>query len=349
MRSELAGNPHTPLAVSMGDPAGIGLEVTLKAWAARVEEGLPPFVLFGDPIAAAQRARLLRLAVPIVPVEKLGGAVEIFKTALPVRSVPLRTHAGPGAPDRANAAAIIGAIEAATAAVASGEATALVTNPIAKHVVAGPDFPYPGHTEFLAALAARHWPGRRHHAVMMLASPELRVVPLTVHIPFVEVPKAITRDKLCQTVRITHAALKADFGVRRPRIAVTGLNPHAGEEGTIGREEIDVIAPAVGDLCAEGLDVTGPHPADTLFHAAARATYDAAVCMYHDQALIPFKSVAFEDGVNVTLGLPFVRTSPDHGTAFGIAAQGRASAQSFIESLKLAATLAAARASAKAA
>jgi 4-hydroxythreonine-4-phosphate dehydrogenase len=252
-------------------------------------------------------------------------------------------------PDPANASAVIGAIEAATAAVAAGEATALVTNPIAKHVVTGPDFPYPGHTDFLAALAERHWPGRRYHAVMMLAAQGLRVVPLTVHIPFVDVPKAITRDKIGETVRITHAALKRDFGLQRPRIVVTGLNPHAGEEGTIGREEIDIIAPAIGDLCAEGLDVTGPHPADTLFHAAARATYDAAVCMYHDQALIPFKTVAFEDGVNVTLGLPFVRTSPDHGTAFGIAAEGCASALSFIESLRLAAAIAAARAAAKAA
>ncbi len=349
MRSETAAIPRAPLAVSMGDPAGVGLEVTLKAWAARAAEGLPPFVLFGDPIAAAQRARLLRLPVPIASVDKLAGAAEIFKNALPVRSVPLRTHAAPGIPDRANAAAVIGAIEAATAAVASGEAAALVTNPIAKHVVAGDDFPYPGHTDFLAALAERHWPGRRYHAVMMLAAADLRVVPLTVHIPFIDVPKAITRDKLCQTVRITHAGLKRDFGVRRPRIAVTGLNPHAGEEGTIGREEINVIAPAIGDLCAEGLDVTGPHPADTLFHAAARATYDAAVCMYHDQALIPFKTVAFEDGVNVTLGLPFVRTSPDHGTAFGIAAKGCASPLSFIESLKLAATIADARTAARAA
>jgi 4-hydroxythreonine-4-phosphate dehydrogenase len=349
MRSEPAGNPRVPLAVSMGDPAGIGLEVTLKAWALRADEALPPFVLFADPIAAAERARALGLAVPIAPIERLAGAAETFKTALPVRSVPLPARARPGVPDPANASAVIGAIEAATAAVAAGEATALVTNPIAKHVVAGADFPYPGHTDFLAALAERHWPKRRYHAVMMLAAQGLRVVPLTVHIPLVDVPKAITRDKICQTVRITHAALKRDFGVQRPRIAVTGLNPHAGEQGTIGREEIDVIAPAIGDLCAEGLDVTGPHAADTLFHAAARATYDAAVCMYHDQALIPFKTVAFADGVNVTLGLPFVRTSPDHGTAFGIAAEGCASALSFIESLKLAVAITAARAAARAA
>jgi 4-hydroxythreonine-4-phosphate dehydrogenase len=183
----------------------------------------------------------------------------------------------------------------------------------------------------------------------MLAAQGLRVVPLTVHCALADVPKAVTRELICETVRITHAALRRDFGVARPRIAVTGLNPHAGEEGSMGREEIEVIGPAIAELRAEGLDVSGPHPADTLFHAAARATYDAAVCMYHDQALIPFKTVAFEDGVNVTLGLPFVRTSPDHGTAFDIAGQGRASAQSFIESLRLAAAIAAARAAAPAA
>jgi 4-hydroxythreonine-4-phosphate dehydrogenase len=181
---------------------------------------------------------------------------------------------------------------------------------------------------------------------MMLAAGPLRVVPLTVHCPLADVPKAVTREKIIETVRIVHEALKRDFAVARPRIAVTGLNPHAGEEGSMGREEIEVIVPAIAELQAAGLAVTGPHPADTLFHAAARASYDAALAMYHDQALIPFKTVAFEDGVNVTLGLPFVRTSPDHGTAFDIAPQGRASAQSFIESLKLADAIAAARAAA---
>jgi 4-hydroxythreonine-4-phosphate dehydrogenase len=244
---------------------------------------------------------------------------------------------------------VIAAIEAATAAVARGEASALVTNPIAKHVVASASFPYPGHTEFLGALAARHWPGRPHTPVMMLAAPSLRVVPLTVHCRLADVPGAITRDLILETAHITHAALKRDFGIAAPRLAVTGLNPHAGEEGSMGREEIEVIAPAIAALRAEGLAVTGPHPADTLFHAAARARYDAVLCMYHDQALIPFKTVAFEDGVNVTLGLPFVRTSPDHGTAFDIAGEGRASARSFIEALKLAASIAAARAAAPAA
>jgi 4-hydroxythreonine-4-phosphate dehydrogenase len=343
-----AGNRRAPLAVSMGDPAGIGLEITLKAWVGRQGEALPPFVLFADPIATAERARSLGLTVPIAPIASMAEAANAFKTALPLRAVLLPARARAGVPDAANATAVIGAIEQATAAVVGGEAAALVTNPIAKHVVAHADFPYPGHTEFLAALAERHWPGRHFRPVMMLAAQGLRVVPLTVHCPLADVPRAVTRQGICETVRITHAALKRDFGVQQPRIAVTGLNPHAGEEGTMGREEIDVIGPAIGDLCAEGLKVTGPHPADTLFHAAARATYDAAVTMYHDQALIPFKTIAFEDGVNVTLGLPFVRTSPDHGTAFGIAEEGCASPQSFIESLKLASTIAAARAAAEA-
>jgi 4-hydroxythreonine-4-phosphate dehydrogenase len=344
-----AGNRRAPLAVSMGDPAGIGLEITLRTWVARLDEGLPPFAVFADPIATAERARALGLKVPITPIAAMAEAADVFKRALPVRTVSLPVRVRAGVPDPANASAVIGAIEQATAAVVSGGAAALVTNPIAKHVVASAGFPYPGHTEFLAALASRHWPRRHFRAVMMLASQGLRVVPLTVHCALADVPKAITRAGICETVRITHEALQRDFGVRRPRIAVTGLNPHAGEEGTMGREEIEVIAPAIGDLCAEGLDVTGPHPADTLFHAAARATYDAAVTMYHDQALIPFKTVAFEDGVNVTLGLPFVRTSPDHGTAFGIAQDGCASAQSLIESLKLAAAIATARAAASAA
>jgi 4-hydroxythreonine-4-phosphate dehydrogenase len=330
----------------MGDPAGIGLEISLKAWAGRFTEGLAPFVLFADPAAVVERARHLSLEVPIAPVEGLAQAAETFKTALPVRPVPLSVPARPGMPDPANAPAVIAAIEDAVAAVAGGEAAALITSPIAKHVLAVAGFPYLGHTEFLAALAERHWRGQRFHSVMMLAAGPFRVVPLTVHCPLADVPKAVTREKIIETVRIVHEALKRDFAVARPRIAVTGLNPHAGEEGSMGREEIEVIVPAIAELQAAGLAVTGPHPADTLFHAAARASYDAALAMYHDQALIPFKTVAFEDGVNVTLGLPFVRTSPDHGTAFDIAPQGRASAQSFIESLKLADAIAAARAAA---
>jgi 4-hydroxythreonine-4-phosphate dehydrogenase len=334
-----------PLAVSMGDPAGIGLEITLRAWHERRDNGIGAFVLFGDPEAAAERARMLGLAVPITPVATPAAALDVFGSALPIKPVSCRVRPHAGEPNAANAAAVITAIEEATAAVVRHEAAAIVTNPIAKHIVGSADFPHTGHTQFLGALAERHHAGKRFRPVMMLAADAIRVVPLTVHCPLASVPGAITRSLIFETVRITYEALKRDFSIDAPRIAVTGLNPHAGEEGTIGREEIEVIAPAIADLRAEGLWVTGPHPADTLFHAAARRSYDAAIAMYHDQALIPFKTIAFDTGVNVTLGLPFVRTSPDHGTAFDIARDGRASATSFIESLKLASAIAAARAS----
>jgi len=345
----MSGGPdprrRRPLAVSMGDPAGIGAEITLRAWLERSDRGLGPFVVYGDRQVFAERARLLGLPVPIADVDAPGEAVELFGSALPVLHSPLPARVTPGVGDSANAAGIVAAIEAATAAVVRGEAAALVTNPIAKHVVKSPDFPFPGHTEFLAALAERHT-GRHFHPVMMLASHELRVVPLTVHCALAEVPKAITRGLIFETTRTTYAALKRDFGISAPRIAIAGLNPHAGEAGTMGREEIETIAPAIADLRAEGLSVTGPHSADTLFHAAARRGYDAVIAMYHDQALIPLKTLGFDEGVNVTLGLPFVRTSPDHGTAFDIAAEGRASAHSFIEALKLASSIVAARAAA---
>lgn len=332
-----------PLAVSMGDPAGIGPEITLRAWLQRHDYAIAPFVLFGDKETLAERARQFSLNVAIQAVSSPAEAIEAFGSALPVLHTPLQVPSRAGVGDVANRAAIIGAIDAATAAVVQGAAAAIVTNPIAKHVVLGEDFPFPGHTEFLAALAERHY-GRSYRPVMMLAGGGLRVVPLTVHCALASVPKAITRSLIFETVRITYAALKRDFGIAAPRIAVTGLNPHAGEEGTMGREEIETIAPAIADLRAEGLSVTGPHPADTLFHAAARRGYDAVVAMYHDQALIPLKTLAFDEGVNVTLGLPFVRTSPDHGTAFDIAAEGRASPASLIAALKLAAEIAAARA-----
>lgn len=343
MTSGTDSRRRRPLAVSMGDPAGIGPEITLRAWLERSDKGLEPFVVFADKDALGERARLLGLAVPVAGVGAPGEALEAFGAALPVLHSPLPVRPRAGAPDAANAAGVIDAIEAATAAVVRGEASAVVTNPIAKHVVHGANFPFPGHTEFLAALAERHY-GKPFRPVMMLAAHELRVVPLTVHCALCAVPKMITRPLIFETVRTTYAALKRDFGIAAPRIAVAGLNPHAGEEGTMGREEIETIGPAIADLRAEGLSVTGPHSADTLFHAAARRSYDAVVAMYHDQALIPLKTIAFDEGVNVTLGLPFVRTSPDHGTAFDIAAEGRASPASFIEALKLASAIVAARA-----
>jgi len=335
---------RTPIAVSMGDPAGIGAEISLKAWAQRNAHDLPPFVLFADAPTLTQRIRLMDLAARPQIIRSLSEAVDVFASALPVWPVSLAEPATPGTPNPANATAVITAIEHATAAVISGEAMALVTNPIAKSVLASSGFAYPGHTEFLAALARRHFPSLRIRPVMMLASEPLRVVPLTIHIPLADVPKEVTREAILDTARITFEALKRDFAIATPRVAVTGLNPHSGEEGTMGSEERNVIAPAIEDLCREGYSITGPHPADTLFRAGIRGSYDAVIAMYHDQALIPFKTLAFEHGVNVTLGLPFVRTSPDHGTAFDIAAQATASPQSFMESLRLAAQIATARA-----
>ncbi len=296
--------------------------------------------MFGDVPALKQRAQALALSVPMTAVSDFSSASETFATALPVRPVPSAVPVVPGRPDQANAASVIAAIEQAAAAVAKGIALALVTNPIAKNVLYDAGFLHPGHTEYLAEHARRHAPGSPHRAVMMLVCEELKVVPLTSHIPLAEVPAAITSDRLDEVLRITHRALIEDFGVATPRIAVSGLNPHAGENATLGTEERDVISPAIERLAADGLDVFGPRSADTLFHEAARASYDAAVTMYHDQALIPLKTLAFDRGVNVTLGLPFVRTSPDHGTAFDIAGSGRASAESLIAALIMADQLA---------
>ncbi len=332
-----------PLAVTMGDPAGIGPEITALAWQARAARGLHPFVVFADPALLEIRARDVGVPLTAVLVDHPSAAFGIFPDALPVIPVPLSMRSVAGQPAAANATAVTTSIEHAAAAVVRGEASALVTNPIAKSVLYEAGFKHPGHTEFLGALAEARVPGKHYHPVMMLASRELRVVPLTIHIPLADVPSAVTRKLLFETVRTTWRALRDDFGLPHPRIAVTGLNPHAGESGTIGHEEREIIGPAIDELRAEGLSISGPHSADTLFHAAARLTYDAAICMYHDQALIPIKTLSFDTGVNVTLGLPFVRTSPDHGTAFDIAGQGRASPESLIASLEIAAEIAARR------
>ena len=333
-----------PLALTMGDPAGIGLEIALMAWAQRIQRGLAPFVMFGDVVALAQRARHLGIDARIEVAADARSAAAIFHDALPVINMALAVPANPGQPDARNGPAVIASIEAATAAVAHGEARALVTNPIAKSVLYEAGFAHPGHTEFLGALAERLAPGRRFAPVMLLASDELKVVPLTIHIALAAVPGAINTPLITETVRTLWQALGRDFGITSPRIAIAGLNPHAGESGNIGLEDRDIITPAIQALKAEGLAVTGPHPADTLFHASARKTYDAVVAMYHDQALIPIKTLAFDRGVNVTLGLPFVRTSPDHGTAFDIAGQGIANPESLIQALLLAADMASKRA-----
>ena len=315
----------------MGDPRGIGADITLKSWSERQRHGLPPFVLYGDPQVFADRARDLGLAVPIVEITTLSKAVEAFRGALPIWPVRIAAPGLPGAD-----AAVVSAIEMATAAAAGGEALALVTNPIVKRSLNFAGLPYPGHTEFLAELAVRHGAAPRPRPVMMLAADELKVVPLTVHIPLAAVPAALSRPLLIETIEITASALIHDFGIVKPRIAVAGLNPHAGEGGLIGGEEESLISPVISELVGRGIAVTGPHSADTLFHAEARNAYDVVIAMYHDQALIPIKTLAFDRGVNVTLGLPFVRTSPDHGTAFALAGTGKAHPGSFIAALRLA-------------
>lgn len=334
----MTDSARPPLALTQGDPAGIGPEIALKAWLARRGAGLPAFTVLSDPDFMARTARRLGLDVPVVTATPDTASAQ-FDDALPVLPLGVAVNSEPGRPHPGSAAATLRSIEYAVQLTQAGQASAVVTNPIAKHVLYKAGFDHPGHTEYLAALAAE--PGSPPpHPVMMLWSPTLAVVPVTVHIPLKDVPGALTADLLIQTSRIVAADLHTRFGLVRPRLAVAGLNPHAGEAGTIGREDGDLIAPAVERLRAEGLDITGPWPADTMFHAEARRGYDAALCMYHDQALVPIKTIAFDDAVNVTLGLPFVRTSPDHGTAFDIAGRGIARPDSLIAALALASRLA---------
>ncbi len=315
------------VALTLGDPAGIGGEIALKAW--REMRGQVPFFLIGDAgrmadLGAASEFRFSGSIRPMRPTPR-------FRGGFPCSTMPCPARVGRGNPQPENAAATIEIIARGAALAREGAALALCTNPINKKALKdGADFAFPGHTEFLAALAGASM------AVMMLVAPALRVVPVTIHVPLRDVPAALTPDLLEQTLRITDRALREDFGLRTPKIAVAGLNPHAGEGGAMGDEEARVIAPVLDRLRAEGLRLTGPHSADTLFHAPARAGYDAAVCMYHDQALIPLKTLDFDGGVNVTLGLDFVRTSPDHGTAYDIAGQGRANPSSLMAALRMA-------------
>ena len=325
-----------PVALTMGDPAGIGPEITLKAWLQRSTDALEPFCFYGNADALIARAQALSLDVAVTRVDEPGQANSVFARALPVIDQALSADVVAGTPSSKNADAVIKSINRAVADAKAGAVGALVTNPIAKSVLYAAGFKHPGHTEYLASLAEAHWPGQPHQPVMMLVCDTLRVVPLTVHVPLAAVPALVTSELIVSTTRITARSLRRDFGIMSPRIAVAGLNPHAGESGSIGFEDRGIIAPAIQALFAEGIAITGPHSADTLFHAGARATYDAVIAMYHDQALIPIKTLAFDEGVNVTLGLPFVRTSPDHGTAFDIAAKGIASPRSLIEALKLA-------------
>jgi 4-hydroxythreonine-4-phosphate dehydrogenase len=327
------------LALTIGEPAGIGPDITLAVWQRRVELDLPPFYLLADSQFLARRAKMLKLDVPLGVVDP-AGAAEAFATALPVVEINQNVTATPGHPDASSAPAAIAAIRRAVADVFAGAATAVVTNPVAKNVLYRSGFTEPGHTEYLAKLA-EEITGVPVRPVMLLWSADLAVVPVTIHLPLKDVPKVLTVDLLVETGRIVARDLRQRFAIEHPRIAVAGLNPHAGEDGTLGTEDDAVVRPAVARLQAEGIDARGPLPADTMFHAAARAGYDVALCMYHDQALIPIKTLAFDTGVNVTLGLPFVRTSPDHGTAFDIAGTGRADPASLIAALRLAARLSA--------
>jgi 4-hydroxythreonine-4-phosphate dehydrogenase len=326
-----------PLALTLGEPAGVGPDITFAAWRRRAELGLAPFYILADPKFLRRRAQRIAPDIPIAVVEP-AGAPATFGNALPVVDIGVLVTAKPGRPDASSAPAAIAAIRRAVADVHAGVAAAVVTNPVAKNVLYRSGFAEPGHTEYLAKLA-EDLTGVAARPVMMLWSPELAVVPVTIHLPLRDVVARLTTALVVETGRIVARDLRERFGVARPRLAVAGLNPHAGEEGALGEEDILVVAPAVEQLLAEGIDARGPLPADSMFHAAARASYDVALAMYHDQALIPIKTLAFDHAVNVTLGLPFVRTSPDHGTAFDIAGTGRADPTSLIAALKLATRL----------
>ena len=326
------------LAISLGDPAGVGPELIAAAWAQRDEHDLPPFFVAGG--AAVLRAAAARrgLSVPIVELFHPAEALDHFGHALPVLAGADGNYC-PGLPDRAGAELALASLTEATNLAKCGEAAALVTAPIAKALLAQVGFDYPGQTEFVAT-ACSYAPG---DAVMMLAGPQLRTVPLTVHVALKDVPGLITSALIERKARIVAMALARDFGIEHPRIAVAALNPHAGEQGRMGDEDSRIIAPAVAALAAEGIAITGPHSADGLFTAHARGGYDVALCMYHDQALIPLKTLDFDNGVNVTLGLPLVRTSPDHGTAFGIAGSGSADPGAMIAAIRMAGECAARR------
>jgi len=322
-----------PIALTMGEPAGIGGELSLKAWLGRRENKLPTFFTIDDPRNLRQLAERLGWSVPIVEIAAPGDAHAAFSTALPVLPLSLPGSTTPGHPDAQNAPSVLKSIRMAVELVMTEQAAALVTNPVHKKTLYESGFQHPGHTEYLAEL------GGVARSVMMLACPELRVVPVSAHVPLTEAIGMLSREEIVAVGSITAKALHNDFGIDHPRIMVAGLNPHAGEDGTLGREETEIIAPAIAELKSMGIAATGPAPADTLFHERAREGYDAAICMYHDQALIPLKTIDFYGGVNVTLGLPFVRTSPDHGTAFEIAGLGVADVTSLAAALTMAAEI----------
>jgi len=332
-----------PLAVSMGDPAGIGLELAARVWAER-DSSTPPFVLIGDPDALGRAAARAGLPKPNIKIVKDQG-FDAGGDALPLVRVDLAMEETPGEPDPVNADSVIDAIDFGVQMARYGAASGLVTLPIAKSVLHTADFGFPGHTEYVAYHTQDvEWPHARG-PVMMLAGPSLRVALATIHTPLKHVPATLTRERIVEVGRVVGEALKRDFGIAEPRIALCGLNPHAGEHGTIGREEVEIIDPAAGVLRSEGWNVADARSADALFHDDARKSYDAVIALYHDQGLIPIKTLHFWDAVNVTLGLPIVRTSPDHGTGFDIAGKGIARADSFRAALKMAWDMAQRRAS----
>jgi len=328
-----------PIALTFGEPAGIGPDLTIALWRRRVALDLPPFYVIADREFLARRAELTGAPIALGASEP-NEAAAMFASALPVVDVGMTVTATPGRPDATSAPAAIASIRLAVRHVLAGEAAAIVTNPVAKNVLYRSGFTEPGHTEYLARLTAEAT-GRPMRPVMMLWSPELAVVPVTIHLPLAQVPGALDANLIVETGQISARDLANRFRLADPRLAVAGLNPHAGEDGAMGPEDRAIVRPAVDRLKRLGIAARGPLPADTMFHPAARATYDAALCMYHDQALIPIKTLAFDRAVNVTLGLPFVRTSPDHGTAFDIAGTERADPSSLIAALRLAARLAA--------
>jgi 4-hydroxythreonine-4-phosphate dehydrogenase len=319
-----------PLVLTMGEPAGIGGEITLKAWLARTNRSATPFFTVADPDHLSATAAALGFDVAIKTIENPEDAWDVFDTALPVITEPLPGPVTPGQPSKANASAVIASIRRAAEFVRTEESCAMVTNPIHKKILADTGFPHPGHTEYLAELTDTETP------IMMLACPGLRVVPVTIHVALNKAIKMLSTDAIKGAARITARALTTDFGIPTPRLAVAALNPHAGEDGMMGEEDQTIIAPAIQTLAQEGIDVFGPAAPDSLFHARARETYDAVICMYHDQALIPLKTVDFDQGVDITLGLPIVRTSPDHGTAFDIAGRGIARESSLLAAMDMA-------------
>lgn len=321
----------------MGDPAGIGGEIALMTWRDH-RDALPPFYLLDDPDRLARLADMTGLTCPIAEIAVAEEALSIARDALPVLRLSAPVRALPGDDSTADGRMVIESIDRAIDASMDGSAAGMATNPIQKSRLYAAGFTAPGHTEYLGQRA-----GLAHPPVMLLAGPNLKVVPVTIHLSLKDAVTALTRDEIVRTLRTTIAALKTDFAIDSPRIAVSGLNPHAGESGHMGREEIDIIAPAIAAVKEAGADIRGPLAGDTMFHPAARATYDVAVCMYHDQALIPMKTLDFDNGVNVSVGLPFVRTSPDHGTAYNIAGTASANPTSLVSAIRMAGDIAACR------